>query len=457
MSFDSLLAAGRRLRPNLINPRYTRLWYGQATSSLGDSVFSTTLVLWVVTVLAKGKSWAPAAVSLVLLSVGIAVLTIGPVAGVFVDRWESRRTMLRTDQIRCAIVAVLTALAFLPASALPAPVWLGLVCVAVFALNSVGQFFGQARYTLIRDIVTGDADRARAAGIAQATGQTALIVGPPLAAPLLFTVGLQWGLLFNALSYAVSFISIRSIQPPPGTTWDKPARKPASLRADFADGLRYFRRSRLLVALLTIAVVGQVGVGALGALDVFFLIRNLHSRLSLYGYLGTALGVGGIVGALLAGRAVQWLGARAVAWAGLVVAGVLLISYSRQTVFAAAAAFLFLAAIPITMLNTALAPLLMGAAPKEYMGRVIAVFQPVAQLASMLATLLAGWLASSALRGFDGSIAGVRFNSIDLIFGAAGLIILIAGIYSRVVLPPPAAEPAAAPAAVPAAASAEQV
>jgi MFS family permease len=429
-----------RLRPNLINKNYTRLWYGQAASSIGDSVFTTTLVLWIVTDLARGKPWAPAAVSTVLLSAGVAVLVIGPLAGVFVDRWDSRLTMLRTDQIRCGIVLALTALSFLPAHDLPFGVWLGIICVVVLALNSAGQFFTPARTTVIRDIVTSDADRARAAGIAQATGQTAMIVGPPLAAPLLFTVGLQWGLLFNALSYVASFLTIRSITLPGDAAFDKPVGK-SGFRAEFVAGLRFFGRSRLLMTLLTIAVIGQAGVSALGALDVFFLTRNLHSPLGLYGYMGTALGVGGVVGALLAGRVVKMIGVRTTAWLGLIVGGVLLIIYSRQSVFVAAIALLFLAAIPITTLNTALAPMLMSAAPREYLGRISAVFQPGTQLASMLATLVSGWLVSSALVGFHGSLGAIGFNAIDLVFGAAGVLIVITGIYAQFVLPRPAKEP----------------
>ena len=449
MSSDSLLATVRRLRPTLINRNYTRLWYGQATSSIGDSVFTTTLVLWVVTVLAKGKPWAPAAVSTILLSVGIAVLVVGPLAGVFVDRWDSRLTMLRTDQVRCGIVLVLAALSFLPAHDLPVGVWLGIIVVVVFALNAAGQFFTPARYTLVRDIVEGDADRARAAGIAQATGQTALIVGPPLAAPLLFTVGLQWGLLFNALSYAVSFMTIRLIRPPEGG-FDKPVAK-ASWTKEFGAGLRVFARSRLLVALLTIAMIGQCGVAALGALDVFFLNLNLHSPLRLYGYLGMSLGIGGVVGALLAGRVVQSLGAKRTAWVGLIVGGLLLIIYSRQTIFLPAVALIFLAALPITILNTAMAPILMTAAPKEFMGRIVSVFQPATQAASMLSVVIAGYLASTVLRGLHTSVAGIHIGAIDTIFSVAGILIVLAGFYARAALPGPA--PASAPAGAPAGAA----
>jgi MFS family permease len=318
------------------------------------------------------------------------------------------------------------------------------VCADVFTLNVAGQFFGPARYTIIRDIVHGDADRARAAGIAQATAGTAMIAGPPLAAPLLFTVGVQWALLFNAASYAVSFFAIRSVRPGPGAAASEPAGERAKLTSEFAAGLRFFGRSRFLVALLVLAVIGQCGAGALQALNVFFVSANLHAPAHLYGYLGTGLGVGGITGALFAGRVVKRIGARRTAWTGLVLGGILLVCYSRQSALLGGVCLLFLFAVPITMLNTAMAPLLLGSAPREYMGRVVAVYYPVTQLAGMLSTLLAGWLVSSVLRNFTATVGGVRFGPIDTIFAVSGLLIVIAGCYARAALPETTDEPAAA-------------
>lgn len=431
----------RSLHKILINRDYARLWYGQAISMVGDFVFSTTLVLWVATVLAKDQPWAPAAVSGVLLSIGVAVLFVGPLAGVFVDRWDRLRTMLGTEVVRGGLVMVLAVVSFLPAGTLPVWAWLGLIYVVVFGLHTAGQFFGPARLAIIREIVTGDADRARAAGIAQATAGTAAIIGPPLAAPLLFTIGLQWALLFNAASYAVSYVAIRSVRIDRSAEAGEAAKPRGGLLADFAAGLRFFGGSRFLVALLTIAVIGQLGMGALNTLNVFFLTDNLHAPSHLYGYLGTALGVGGIVGALCAGRIVQWFGAKSTAWVCLILGGVLVVVYSRQTAFLAGAVLVVAVIVPITVLNTAMTPLLLASAPREYIGRVMAVFYPVTQLSSMLAALLSGWVASSVLRDFSGSLAGLSFGRIDTIFAVAGILVLVAGLYARMALPQPAAEP----------------
>ena len=353
--------------------------------------------------------------------------------------------MLRTDLARCAIAGLLALVSFLPARELPAWAWLCVICAVVFVLNAGGQFFGPARFAVISEVVPDESDRARAAGLPEATVGIVSIAGPPLAAPLLFAAGVQWALLFNAMSYAISYLAIRSVRLRKAPKTDRPRAVRAGWRADFVAGLRFFAASRFLVALLVLAVIGQFGVRVLAVLNLFFMTQNLHAPASLYGYLGTAFGVGTICGALLSGRIVRWIGAKATTWAGLVASGLLIVAYSRQTVFAAGVAVLFLSALPIAMLNTAMNPLLMAAAPRAYLGRVLAVFNPVTQLAGMLSTLLGGWLASSALRDFHGSVAGLRFGPYNTIFAAAGLIVIAAGIYARIALPGPASEPAADP------------
>jgi MFS family permease len=428
-------------RSFLINRNFTNLWYGLAVSTVGDYVFDTTLVLWVATVVAKGAPWAPAAVSGVLLSVGAAILVVGPLAGVFVDRWDRKRTMLRSEVIRAALVAALFVLTLVPTGDLPVWLWLTLIYLVVFALNAAGQFFGPARFATIGDIVPGDVDRTKAAGITLATTSVATIVGPPLAAPLLFATGVQWAMAINALSYVVSYFAVRAVHLPATKAADDTTPVAAGLRAtipalrqEFAAGLRFYVSNRFLVVLLLIAVIAQFGTGALNALDVFFVTRNLHASPGQYGFMSTAFGIGAVIGALLAGRAVARLGARRVTWLTVIAAGVFVIVYSRQSHLLTGLAAFFLVAVPIAMMNTAMTPLLLKT-PQEYLGRVIAVFTPVNQLASMLSVVAAGWLASTALRGFDGHIGGVHFGPIDTIFAVSGVLIVLAGVYAGVALP----------------------
>jgi MFS family permease len=424
------------LRRTLVNRNYAKLWYGQAVSAVGDTVFGTTLVLWVSQVLARGLPWAPAAVSGILVAAGVAVALVGPVAGVFVDRWNRKSTMMRTEVIRAAMVAGLTGLSFVPVRDLPIGLWLATVYLVVFVLNAVGQFFNPARFATTGDVVDGEEDRARAAGLAEATTSAAGIVGPPIAVMMLITVGFQWALAANAASYVVSYLAIRFLRLRPVPQPRAPAGAgETSLHAEFSIGLRLFTRNRFLVTLLTVTMICQCGTGAINALNVFFVTRDLHASSRLFGIAETGMAVGFIVGALAAGRMVRWVGARALTWSGLLVTGVLAVGYALQRSFPAGLVMLAVYAMPIAMLNTAVAPLLLDAAPRECLGRVMAVFTPVNQLASMLSVVVSGWLTSTALRSFRASFAGITLNSVSLIFIVAGGLIFISGIRAFAALP----------------------
>jgi MFS family permease len=424
------------LQRALVNRNYAKLWCGQAVSTVGDAVFGTTLMLWVSQVLARGVPWAPAAVSGVLVAAGIAVALVGPVAGVFVDRWNRRLTMMRTEVIRAAMVTGLTGLSFVPVRDLPIAVWLAAVYAVVFVLNAAGQFFNPARFATTGEVVQGEEDRTRAAGLAEATTSAAGIIGPPIAAVLLITVGFQWALAANAASYVVSYLAIRFLRLNPEPRPSVPARTgDTTLHAEFGVGLRLFARNRFLVTLLTVTVICQCGTGAINALNVFFVTRDLHASSRLFGIAETAMGVGFIVGALAAGRMVRWMGARTLTWSGLLATGVLAAGYALQRSFPAGLVMLAIYAIPIAMLNTAVAPLLLDAAPRECLGRVMAVFTPINQLASMCAVIISGWLTSTVLRSFRVSFAGVTLNSVSLIFIIAGGLIFISGIRAFAALP----------------------
>ena len=424
-----------RIEKVLINRDYARLWYGEAVSTVGDFVFDTTLVLWVATVLGKGRPWAPAAVSGVMLAVGAAALVVGPLAGVFVDRWDRKRTMLRTEVVRGVAVGVLAALSFLPVSALPAGAWLGLIYALVFLVNASGQFFNPARFAVISEVVEGEADRARAAGLGQATMATASLIGPPLAAPLLFTAGFQWALLLNSLSYAFSWAAVRSVRLPDHRPALAAGAERPDLRGEFVSGLRFFAGNRFLVVILAVAAIAGCGTGALNSLDIFFVTENLHADPHIYGFMETAFGVGLIAGAVGAGAVVKRFGARNTLWFALVLTGLVLVGYARQSQLWAGMLVVGLVGIPLAMVNTAVSPLVLAATPREYLGRVMAVINPVIQLASMLSVVVAGWLASTVLQNLHARLAGMDFGRVDTVFTASGIFVLLAGLYAMVALP----------------------
>ena len=131
----------------------------------------------------------------------------------------------------------------------------------------------------------------------------------------------------------------------------------------------------------------------------------------------------------------RWIGARTLIWSSLLATGILAAGYALQRSFLAGLVMLAVYAMPIAVLNTAVAPLLMDAVPREYLGRVMAVFNPVNQFASMLSVVVSGWLTSTVLRSFRASFAGTDLNSVSLIFIVAGGLIFVSGLRAFAALP----------------------
>ncbi|MDH6134006.1 MFS family permease [Kitasatospora sp. MAA4] len=411
----------------LINRNFRLLWAGQAVSLTGDTVFDTTLTLWVGTVLLAGRPYAPAAVAGLLAAAAVATLLVAPLAGVFVDRWDRRRTMLAADLVRAALIGGVAAMTFLPTGTVPTGVTVVVVYLAVFLNAAVSQFFGPARFAILGEVLA-EADRARAAGIGQSTVGIAAVLGPPLAAPLLFTAGVRWALLLNAVSFLVSFALVHAVRPEPGQSPERGHRP--GVWPELLAGLRMVASRGVVKALLITVVLVSLGFSALNAVNVFFLTDNLHVAGRWYGTLEMVLGIGLLSGSVLAAPMGRRFGYHRTFPLGLLAAGALLVGYSRTTQLWSALALTTALGAALAILNAAVAPLLVEAVPAEYLGRVFSAVGPVAQLANMVGMSAAGWFAGSVPRDFHVEVGGVGLGRIDLVIGCSGLLTVAAGLYA---------------------------
>lgn len=429
-------------RAPLINRGFALLWSGQVVTDLGTVVFNTALVIWIAAVLARGQPWAPLAVSGLLLAQSLPMLLVRPLAGVFVDRWDARRTMLRMDALRAALVALLVVLA---AFSLPLAWRLSATYAIVLLVSVCTQFFNPALLALISDLVPGD-DLPRASGLSEVTWNTASVLGPPLAAPLVLGLGIEWALALNAASFVVSYLTLRAIRPPhladrryeapapdaedvPGATSRDPAARLDVLR-ELHDGLRFVLANRTVRTVTLAIAIAMLGAGLLHALDYFFVTQSLHAPPALYGLVGPAFGAGSIAGALLAGKIAPKLGIARTFIYSLLGVGLAIILLSRQTSLAPALAVWVVFGVVNATTNVALMPLLLGATPRELVGRMNALFFTAISAASLLSSTLAGWLDSDVLRGFSATLLGLRFGPVDTLLTATGLLICAGGIYA---------------------------
>src|SRR5580704_17236940 len=91
------------MRDVLAEKQFRRLWLGQMVSIFGDFV-ALFAVQVAITFRMHGS---PEDVTGVMVAYLVPAALVGPVAGVFVDRWDVRRTMIASDLARGVIIILL--------------------------------------------------------------------------------------------------------------------------------------------------------------------------------------------------------------------------------------------------------------------------------------------------------------------------------------------------------------
>nr|QEO74595.1 major facilitator transporter [uncultured bacterium] len=265
------------------NRNYTLLWTGQAVSEFG---FHATMIAFPLVVLAISGS--AAASGLVLGTVAAAQLIVGLPAGALVDRWHRRAVMLACEAAHVvAVGSVVLAL------------WWGVASVAhlvvVAAVIGVcSALFEPAEDATLPTLVpAGQLPTAIAMNSARSSlGQ----LSGTAAGGFLFAVGRFVPFLADAVSHAVAFVALLFLRPPARTVRPSPV---GHLGREIADGLRWVWAHRHIRATALCAVVLNLFFSAY-YLVVIILAQSRGVPAGQIGVMAAMLGVGGIVGALIA-------------------------------------------------------------------------------------------------------------------------------------------------------------
>jgi MFS family permease len=392
-------------------------------SRLGDVIFDLTIVLWIGTDLAAGESWAPAAVSGVLLAAAVPILVAGPIAGVTADRHDRHRIMVVSNGVQAVAISTLVFLPFLERH-----VGIGLtlawIYAAILVSNAAGQFFNQGRLAMIAKTVPEE-QRTSAFSAQGAANSLIALVGPPLAAPLLYSVGASWALGINALSFVVSSFLLRFAR------WDsrpEPSAEKESFTESLRGGVRAIVSNKMLLAITVAITAVTLASGAISVLEVFFIEQVLRVDPAMLGVMSMAFALGTLLGVAVAPRLEHRIDAAILFAGGLVAMGFLVVVYSRLVDFWPALVVFFAAAIPLGIVNTVLTPLAIRTIPADYLGRATVTLNVFPAISSLLAMACTGWLVSTVLQGLDVEALGTHFGPVDTVFLVGGLVMTVTGL-----------------------------
>ncbi len=271
------------------NRSFMALWMGQTISYIGDYFY------WLaIPILVERLTGSSLLVGLSVMSSALPMLVLGPVAGVFVDRWDRKRTMIVADVLR----GLLVLLALLVRT--PDQVWI--YYVVGFLMSCVSRFFFPSQSAVLPLIVRDKDDLLAANGLMQIVQTVGLLVGPALAG---FSIGL-WGeriaFFVDSATFFVSAVAILTMMVPRTTAGRQAAGgQLTAVWTEMREGVAYLFGNRTMVGILLCLSVVQLGIGAINVIWVPFMRRTFGLGPEGLGAVDAAQGMGMALGGVALG------------------------------------------------------------------------------------------------------------------------------------------------------------
>jgi MFS family permease len=397
---------------------YRLLWTGQLISDAGDAVTNFTLLLLVNAL--TGSTAALAAMAIVL---AIPSLTIGLVAGTYVDRVDRRRIMLASDALRALFVLGFIAVG--SASSL----WL--LFVLAFVQATIGTFFTPARGALLPRIVPREG-LLTANSLTQATRVVAFVTGAGLAGLILGLAGQFWpAFVLDSASFVASFLLIARLPATIGRIPVEARAAPAGVGEALLVGLRTIARSRTLSTTIAVLAVVMLGGGAVNVLFVPIIVRVLNAGPVWLGPVELAQGASMILATGLIASLGRRFRSSTIVTVGVAAIAVAVAAIGAITEIWQLLVLSFALGWFLSPVQAAVVTIIQQGTPDEELGRVMAVLQAAMSATSVL---------SMGFAGIAGDAIGIR--EVFFVAGAivaGGFVLAVLGYRGRAAEPMPRA------------------
>jgi len=301
------------------NKNFLSLWIGQIISEFGDRLNQMALIasvyygmehLTVTTDYSKMFRLAT------LLSFTIIpVFFIGPIAGVYTDRWDKRITMINSDIIRGLLVLLIPLFLIKMHMILP-------VYIIVFLIFSTTRFFLPAKLGIIPDLVKKE-NLLIANSLTTTSRLIATILGLGLGGLIIDLVGLRLGFYIDSGTYFLSAIAITLIRFKKKKIKSYESIKIHTKRIkdiernifyDISKSIRYILHHKKIPYVLKTFFVLMSGAGAIYIIFIDFILKNLTTPSIMvqrferimgfgqFGFIIVFIGLGAFIGTIIFGK-----------------------------------------------------------------------------------------------------------------------------------------------------------
>ena len=389
-------------RPRLPLPRLLRqgrfalLCAGNALNAIGS--WAAIIAIWgfasahfhasSVQIALLGLAWsAPAAL-------------VGPLAGVPEDRFGPRVVLAASDAAgAAAAVAMASTHSF------------GVLAALAFGSGLVRAAGTPAGQSLPPRLVD-DADLLQANSLLAMADQSAIVLGPLVAAAVIADLGVRAAFYVDAITFVVGALSVLPLRLRPLAT----QVGKTSLSGDLRAGLLLARSTPVVRRTLALAAVVFASWGAFFVLEPLYVRDVLHRTPALLGLFQTAWGAGLLVTTALLHRIGDRLASvRAIA-VSVAVSGVAAATYVGTHILAVAFVGVVAWGVAVAFFLPPMQVVLQRAAPTAAHGRILALSSTANGVANVVAIPLAGLCAG--LLGVE--VTGALVGALAVVAGLAG-------------------------------------
>lgn len=374
------------VRELLKDKNFSLLWFSQIISNFGDRLNQMALIGLVYSRTPGSTIELAKILSFTILP----VFLIGPIAGIYVDRWNRKYTMVFCDLLRGLLVFFIPLIIAYSKSMPP-------VYILVFVVFSITRFFLPSKMAIIPDIVRKDR-LLLANSMTSTTMMIATIVGFGLGGILVAWLGPQGGFYVDSATYFISaammsFVTLKFKNKIDSVTAREKLRIiKKTILGDIKEGLAHLRGNKDIRMVANTMFLIMAGVGSIYIIIIVFVQQTLGSSTEHLGLLAMFLGAGLFLGSMVYGRFGARIPKKKIINSGLSVAGFIIVIFAivlRIWPYFSIAAFLSLilglCASPIVVSSNTLLHEVM---PNEMRGRIFSSLEIIMHLGFLVFMLL---------------------------------------------------------------------
>ena len=257
------------------------IWSGQFFSTLSSSIVGFAVVFWL-----SIKTGSPEVLASAMIAVLLPFIILGLFTGVYVDRWDRKRTMILADSFVALCSAALGLLFYLEMT----PLWL---IYLLLALRSAGSAFHMPAMQASVPLLAPESELMRIAGINQMIQSISNIAGPALGAVLISFLSMTYVMMFDVLGAAIACTSLLFVKIP---NPEKKEDVEPNVWLEVKEGVRHLFMNRGITYLMVSVIGITLFIVPIAALYPLMTTSYFGGNAYQMGLVETAWGIGMLVG-----------------------------------------------------------------------------------------------------------------------------------------------------------------